>query len=229
MNKRVSYIIIGLLAIAIGVGYTLAACDVIESFTVFVPGWWTVFIIVPGLVSLFSRGSNKFLSLCAIAVGVALFLHKNDLLGGVRKFVIPVLVIIFGLSLIFSALFGRRKKDKVFFPEVPEDGTIPNFEVSFGELNPDYAGKVFEGCSMDVTFGSGKLDLRDAIINGDVTISVNTAFSGVDIKLPPGCHLNLQTSTSFGGVTNKYESSDDPDAHVVQIFVAVSFGGVEIK
>ena len=51
MNKRVSYIIIGLLAIAIGVGYTLAACDVIESFTVFVPGWWTVFIIVPGLVT----------------------------------------------------------------------------------------------------------------------------------------------------------------------------------
>ena len=57
----------------------------------------------------------------------------------------------------------------------------------------------------------------------------NTAFSGIDIKLPQGCRVDLQTSTSFGGVENKYLSSDAPDAPLVHITVAVSFGGVEIK
>ena len=134
------------------------------------------------------------------------------------------------MSLIINAIFGgTRKKNHTFIPEIPEDGSIPVFESSFSEVQPDYDGKVFEGCSMDITFGSGTLDLRNAIIDKEVTISVNTAFSGIKIKLPQGCRVDLQTSTSFGGVENKYTSSDAPDAPLVHIFVAVSFGGVEIK
>ena len=110
-----------------------------------------------------------------------------------------------------------------------QDGSIPLFEASFGEVKPDYSGKNFKGCSMDITFGSGNLDLRNAIIDNDVTISVNTAFAGVDILLPTGCRVDLQTSASFGGVENKYISTDAPDAPVVHIFVAVSFGGVTVK
>ena len=82
---------------------------------------------------------------------------------------------------------------------------------------------------MDVTFGSGKLDLRNAGILKDVTIYINTAFSGINIKLPQGCKVELQTSTSFGGVSNKYISSTNMNAPTVHIFAAVSFAGVEIK
>ena len=79
MNKKALTVIIGFIAIALGIGYTLAACGLIEPFSIFVPGWWTVFLIVPGLVMLFSRDSNKFVSLCLITIGVVLFLQKNDL------------------------------------------------------------------------------------------------------------------------------------------------------
>jgi len=229
MNKRILSIVVGLMAIAIGVGYTLAACDLIEPFTVFVPGWWTVFLIVPGVVMLFTKGSNKMVSVFLITLGVILFLKQNDFLGEVKKFILPALVIIFGLSMIINALYGGRKKNVTFLPVTPGDGTIPAFETSFGEINPDYTDKEFEGCSMDITFGSGKLDLRKAILKDDVTISVNIAFSGVEIKLPPGCNVDLQTSTSFGGVTNKYDSSKAPDSPLIHIYAAVSFGGVEIK
>ncbi len=229
MSKKALSLIVGLLAVAIGVGYTFAACDIIEPFTIFVPGWWTVFLIVPGLGMLFTRGSNKFVSLFLITLGVVLFLQRNDYLGDIKKFIVPVLIILFGMSLIINAFFGDRKKNFTILPAIPGDGSIPAYEASFGELNPDYSGKLFEGCGMDITFGSGNLDLRNAVINKDVTISINIAFSGVKIKLPPGCKVDLQTSTSFGGVTNKYVSSSMPDAHIVHIFAAVSFGGVDIK
>ena len=229
MSKKALSIIVGILAIAIGVGYTLAASGMIAPFTIFVPGWWTVFLIVPGLVMLFSRNSNKFFALFLIALGVVLFLQKNDYLGDVKKFIIPGLIILFGVSRILNALVGGRKKNFTFLPEIPEDGSIPAFETSFGELNPDYSGKAFEGCAIDIAFGSGKLDLRNAIIDKDVTITVNAAFSGVNIKLPDGCNVDLQTSTSFGGVTNKYVSSEMPDAPIVRIYAAVSFGGVDIN
>ena len=231
MRNKAPSIIVGLTAIGIGVAYILAAFYGIENFTIFVPGWWTIFIILPGLIMLFSRGTNKFFSLCLIILGVLLFLRRNNLLGDIRKYIIPGLIIVFGLSIIFGSLFnGERKKNAAFIATTfPEDGSIPAFEASFSEIHPDYSDKEFEGCSMDITFGSGELDLRHAVISHDVSISVNAAFSGVTIKLPPGCRVDLQTSTSFGGVTNKYISSETADAVVVHILAAVSFGGVDIK
>ena len=230
MKNKACSLVIGLLIVAVGIGYGLQALGVIEHFSVFIKGWWTIFIIVPGLVMLFTRGANKFFSLFLIALGVALFLHQQDILGSFKNLIWPAIIIIFGLSIIINAFFGGRgKKNSTFIPEIPEDGSIPVFESSFGEVKPDYSGRVFEGCSMDITFGSGTLDLRNAIIDKEVTISVNTAFSGITITLPQGCRVDLQTSTSFGGVENKYISSDAPDAPLVHIYAAVSFGGVDIK
>lgn len=230
MKNKAFSVIAGLILVGIGVGYCLKAMNILPEFTVFFAGWWTVFIILPGLVMLFSRNSNKFVSLFLIALGVALFLQQQEMLVSVKKLILPALIVLFGLSIILSALFGgKRKKKYTFTPEIPEDGSIPVFETSFGEVNPDYSGRSFDGCSMDITFGSGELDLRNAIIDKEVTINVNAAFAGVEIMLPQGCRVDLQTSTSFGGTENKYVSSDAPDAPVVHIFVSVSFGGVEIK
>lgn len=231
MKNKVASLVIGLLAIAIGVGYGMRALGYIDDFTIFIPGWWTVFIIVPGLISLFNRGSNKFVSLCIIAVGVLLFLSQQNIFADyLKKLLIPAIIIIFGLSLILNSFFGGSpKKQQLIDPVITNDGSIPAYEVSFGEVSPNYFGKQFEGCSMDITFGSGKLDLRNAIIDRDVAISINTAFSGVDVILPPGCRVDVHTSTSFAGVENKYLSADDPNAPLVQIYVSVSFGGVNIK
>ena len=228
MNRKAFSIIFGLLAVALGVAYTLAACGVIEPFTIFIPGWWTVFIIVPGLIMLFSSRSSKFVSLCLIALGVALFLHSNDLLGDIKKYIIPVLLIIFGLSLIIKVIVNSRKKKITSIRKYQADGDIPAYETAFGEINPDFYGKTFKGCSIDVAFGSGKLDLRNSIIDKEANIFVNSAFSGVRILLPPDCRLDIQTSTSFAGVNTKYVPSDDPDAPIVNIFVSSSFGGVDI-
>ena len=231
-SSKAFSIILGILAVLIGVSYALQALDIDYHFTIFIKGWWTIFIIVPGLVMLFTRGSNKVFSIFLTGRGIALFLRRQDQLPEyVRALAFPALFIIVGISLIFSAIFGGRlkKNSTATWTAIPGDGSIPAYEVSFGELAPDYNNRNFEGCSMDITFGSGTLDLRNSIIDKEVTITINTAFSGVKIQLPPGCNVDLQTSTSFGGVNNKYISSEMPDAPIVHIIAAASFAGVEIK
>lgn len=230
MNKKAFSVIAGLIVICIGIGYGLAAFGIIDHFTIFFKGWWTIFIILPGVAMLFTRGSNKFVSLCVITIGVVVLLHQNDVLGNVKNYIIPALIILFGISIILNAFTSKKKLNTTFVvPEIPDDGSIPVFEASFGEVKPDYSGREFDGCSMDITFGGGTLDLRRATISKDVNITVNTAFSGVEILLPAGCRVDLQTSASFGGVDNKYISSDMTDVPVVHIYVTVSFGGVNIK
>ena len=53
MSKKVNAVIIGLLIVAIGVCYGLKAFGILPGFTIFIKGWWTAFIILPGLFMLF--------------------------------------------------------------------------------------------------------------------------------------------------------------------------------
>ena len=57
MKNRISNIIWGLLLIIVGIGY---AGDTLGfwNFTIFFAGWWTLFIIIPCIVSLIQRGVN---------------------------------------------------------------------------------------------------------------------------------------------------------------------------
>lgn len=64
MNKR-HRILTGLLLIAVGTGY-LGDIFKVWEFTIFFPGWWTLFLIVPAVYSLLDHGvyfSNIFVLL----------------------------------------------------------------------------------------------------------------------------------------------------------------------
>lgn len=231
MKNKIFPIILGLIAIVAGVGYGLQAMGIIEHFTIFFRGWWTLFLIVPAFLSLFHRGSNKLFSIALLALGVGLLLWKQALLDdSVWKLVLPALAVIFGVSLIVGAFVGDKHKIAVTCdPIYHEDGSLPKYEVAFGEIAPNYAGKSFEGCHMDVSFGKGTLNLVDAVIEKDISISVDAAFSAVEIFLPTDCKLDLHTSASFGGTENNFTPSTDPEAYTVHIEANVSFGGLVIQ
>ena len=230
MRNKALAIIIGVIAIAIGVGYALAALEILPGFTIFFKGWWTLFLIIPGLVSIFGDNSNKVFGIFITSLGVILLLQQQGIfVMPIKKLIVPILLILFGVSLIVGSIMGNFGKKNKLNPVTSTGDPAPEYSVSFGRIDPDYVGKVFEGCTLDLAFATGKLDLRDATILHDVTIYVNAAFSGVTIIMPVGCTVDVQTSTSFGSVTNKYISSADPAAPFVHVFAGVSFGGVTIK
>ncbi len=230
MKHKMFSLIVGCLAVFVGVGYGLQALGYIGHFTVFFDGWWTVFIIVPAIFSFFQRGSNKMISLAMLLLGVGLLVWRQQWLDvSMTKLILPVIIILFGISMIAGAF--TKKTDHLAQCEViiPEDGSLPQYEASFGTVNPNYNGQKFEGCRMDVSFGEGVLDLRQAIIEKDCTVQAEVAFGKGELLLPVGCRLDLKTNSAFGGVENKYLSSDDPTAHTLHVEANVNFGALEIK
>ncbi|MBQ4397616.1 MAG: hypothetical protein II828_08845 [Clostridia bacterium] len=232
LRNKMPSVILGLVAVAIGVCYCLKVFNILPDFDLFIDGWWTIFLMVPGLMMLFDRGSNKVVGLVLIALGVGLFLNAQNIISvDLVKLIIPILIIVFGVSVIVHAFFGNSLHKKRVSVEViaTSDGSLPRYDVSFGEVSPNYQGKVFDGCHMEVAFGKGTLDLTGATIEGDKTIEVEAAFSGVEIILPPTCKLDLQSNSNFGGVENQFTSSSDENAPTIHVTADVNFGGLVIR
>ena len=160
LRNKMPSVILGLVAVAIGVCYCLKVFNILPDFVI--DGWWTIFLMVPGLMMLFDRGSNKVVGLVLIALGVGLFLNAQNIISvDLVKLIIPILIIVFGVSVIVHAFFGNSLHKKRVSVEViaTSDGSLPRYDVSFGEVSPNYQGKVFDGCHMEVAFGKGTLDL----------------------------------------------------------------------
>ena len=77
--KKTSKIVWGILLVLAGVLLALKATDLLH-FDVFFDGWWTLFIIIPCVIGLFSE-RNKADNLIGIAVGVILLLCCQDVLS----------------------------------------------------------------------------------------------------------------------------------------------------
>lgn len=232
-RSKIPALVFGLLIVGIGVGYGLKALGIIDSFTVFFDGWWTVFIILPGLLTLFQRGSNKFIGLLLTVFGVCLLVWRQQWISAsLFSLALPALAIVFGIYIIVTAFTGKKLHGPVIVTQpvrVGEGDSVEEYALSFGELAPDYAGKPFTGCRVEISFGKATLDLRQAIIESDCKVELDAGFSGVEIFLPPACRLVLDTSANFGNVENQFISSASPDAPAITLEANAAFSGVVIR
>ncbi len=81
----------------------------ITSVNIFFDGWWTMFIIIPCLIGLFSK-NEKIGNLIGLLIGVALFLGCQDIIAFdlIWKLAFPVILVLIGLSMIFKDAFGGK-------------------------------------------------------------------------------------------------------------------------
>ena len=82
----------------------------------FFAGWWTLFIIVPCFIGLFTD-NDKTGDTVGIAVGVILLLCCQDILNFdiLWKLLLPIILIIIGLSFIFKETLNRDLSKKIGF------------------------------------------------------------------------------------------------------------------
>ena len=224
--KRITSILWGIALIAVGGIFALNALGV-TNIDIFFDGWWTLFIIVPCTVGLFNS-RDKFGNLIGIAFGVFLLLCAQDILEFemLWKLFFPALVVCFGLKLVISGLFGRKKK-KVAPVEVEINIQNGSNTVVFSASEIHYDGQVFSGTDLTAVFGGLDCDLRGAIIEQDCRINVASVFGGIDLYVPE--HVNVQSNVTgiFGGVDNKV--SVHPNAPTIYVEGACIFGGVDIQ
>lgn len=244
MKNKYGNIIWGILFIFFGIGLAgrfLFGWD----FTIFFNGWWTLFIIIPSVISIIDNGFHSS-NLLTLAIGLLLFLSCQDGIGYFFswRLVLPVLLMIIGIMIILSA-FSNNNHYETFNncgtgPDNNE-GANTNFNqnynsgafngrysVNFGERNYSYNGE-FTGCDVSCSFGSLTLDLRNASINENCTIICNNSFGKVRILFPANVNVQILISPTLGNLSNKVQNKVcEPACPVVSVQGSCSFGEVEV-
>lgn len=224
--KNLSRILWGIVLIFIGVIWGLNRTGVAD-INIFFAGWWTLFIIVPSIISLFERGSNKTSSIIFLVIGILLLLAAQ----GVFEFeilweiLLPAIVILIGLSLIFGHKVDFNVKEKTKC--LDSDDTESIF-AAFGEQNVSKSGEKFEKANLNAIFGAVKLDLRDAKLEKETVIGAWAIFGGIEILAPEDCIVKVKATPVFGGVSNERKNNEDAKK-TIYIETYAIFGGLDIK
>ena len=227
--KKVSNVLLGMILVIIGVILGLNASG-ITRIDIFFDGWWTLFIIVPCVCGLFTS-YDKSGDIIGICIGVFLLLccqgiFRFDLFW---KLLFPAIIVFIGLKIILGNVFGNRG-DQIFEKLKGNGATLKNGTAVFSGANLDYTGEVFEGAQLDAVFGGVKCDLRGAVINGDCVINASAIFGGIDIYVPYGVNVKVNSTSFFGGVSGGKDCRNNPaNPYTLYVNATCLFGGVEIK
>ena len=223
--KKISNILWGIVLIIVGVIFALNALDVTQ-IDIFFDGWWTLFIIIPCFIGLFTE-REKTDNIIGIAIGVVLLLCCQEILDFdiLWKVLLPVIIIIAGVKMLLKGIFNKKNISKAINKESVGKRKIGRAVFSGIDLKCD--GEIFEGAEVTAVFGGVECDLRNAIIEKDCVIQVSAIFGGVDVIVPTNVNVKVDANCIFGGISNK--TSIHNDAPTIYVNGTCMFGGVDIK
>ena len=226
--KKISNLLWGIALILVGGILALNTLG-IADIDIFFDGWWTLFIIVPCAIGLVNE-REKTGNLIGVGIGVFLLLCCQDILNFdmLWRLAVPAIIVILGLKLIFSAIFGE-KATKMLLEIRQNGGNVKDGCAVFSGQDLDYDGEVFNGAELTAVFGGMKCDLRKAIFQQDCAINATAVFGGIDIYVPDGVNVKINSTSIFGGVSHENHRADIPGAVTLYINATCMFGGVEIK
>lgn len=226
--KKLTKILWGIALIFVGGVFALNAFG-FTDIELFFDGWWTLFIIVPCFVGIFNE-REKTGNVVGLLIGVFLLLCCQDVLsfGTLWKLVIPTIIVIIGLKLILTAVFGD-KATKLLIESRQNGNNIKNGYAAFSGQDMNFNGEVFEGAELNAIFGGVKCDLRHAIIEKDCAITASAIFGGIDIYIPDNVNVKITSNSIFGGVSEKKHRPYIEGAITLYINATCIFGGADIK
>ncbi len=230
--KQIKPIIWGVAIIALGLIFGLNALGLF-NIDIFFDGWWTLFIIVPSVISLFTE-TDKLASLGFLAAGIILLLAAQDVFSYdvAWKVILAVLLVIAGLGLIIKSTF-RNQNDKEVEKKVKEaekDGKTMDSQMAiFSGSDRVYKDETFQGSNLVAIFGGAKLNLKNAKFDKDTVIKAFTLFGGIDIIIPDDVKVKLKSGFIFGGFSDDRKNATEKGKYTIYIDAAGGFGGVSIK
>jgi len=230
-----SSLVWGIVLVTAGIIFALNSLE-ITNIDIFFKGWWTLFIIIPCTINLFTDRDITG-NLCGIAIGVFLLLCARDILdySMIWKLLLPTIVILIGLKMLFKGLFGRKDRgeddsdddDEDDDDDEENDRDVHRANAIFSAHRVNYDGMAFRSAELNVIFGGAQLDLRNAIIEGDCKVSANCIFGGITILVPENINVKINNSSIFGGSSNK--TTYHEGAHTIYVNANSIFGGVTVK
>ncbi len=224
--NRVSHLLWGVFLVIIGVIFGLNALE-ITDINIFFDGWWCFIIIIPCFIDLF-KDKDKSFDIIGIIVGTILFLGCQSLISFelILKLVIPLILVLSGLSFIFRDLLNSKVKKEI---KKINKKSGKEYYATFGGQNLNFDDEEFTGCSLNSIFGGIKCDLKDAIIKKDTVINASSIFGGITIYVPDNVKIKINSTPIFGGVSDERKNRNTESEITLYINSTCIFGGIEIK
>ncbi len=246
VNFLFALILLGICAVIIyGV---VTGNNLLES----IRGWWTLFLIVPGLCGLFHRGSRLFSFGLTLFGGIMLVSENAEnwlaaypdfaaRMANLNWLLAAGVVLLFLIALsIFGSVFGIKKRYTTRV-NVDTDGEISfttgskqkvhasgnEHSAVFSEKDISFAGENFTGAELNAIFSSLSVDLTDAVIERDCIIDANGIFGTIVVKTGLNANYKINGSQIFGSVSS-VDRSEVVGLPTVIINANSVFGSVEI-
>ena len=225
--NNIKNILWGIILVIIGVIIGLNTIG-ITDIDIFFDGWWTLVIIVPCFIGLFTN-KDKTGNIIGLLVGVILLLGMQNIIDFnlIWKLLLPSIIVIIGLSLIFKNTFNSKINNEI--KKLNNKNTKDNeYCATFSGQRIDFPNEEFKGATLNSVFGSITCDLREAKIKEDVVINASSVFGGIDIIVPDDVNIKIKSNPIFGGVNNKKKNNEDKK-YTIYVNASCLFGGVDIK
>ena len=224
--KRINKIIWGCVLLAVSAILILNTFG-ITNIDIFFDGWWTLFIIVPSFIGLFNS-NEKTGSIIGLLIGIFLLLACQNVLDFeiIWKLAVPVIIAVIGIKMIFGGI-GKDKDIIKCTDEYKEN--MKNAFAAFSGQDLNFDNEVFRGAEITAVFGGVKLDLRNAVFEGNTVVNACCIFGGADILLPDNVNVKINSNSLFGGIDNKKHKNSKDNLYTVYLNGTCIFGGVDVK
>ena len=230
MRNKLGNILWGLAFIVAGVGVAGNVTG-LWDFNLLFKGWWTLFIIVPCVISMVQNGINTG-NIIGLVIGALLLVEAQNIIPRnlIGKMIFPVILVLIGLSIIFKGNTNKSHtyKSKVHQTKTSRNGFINAVAIFWGSETRPTNEKV-TGVTATAIFGGVDLDLTNAIIDEDIVITSTAIFGGIDILVPPNVNVKISSVHIFGGVDDKSDHTTSENAPTIYINATCIFGGMDIK
>ena len=229
--RQIKPIVWGVAIIALGIIFGGNALGLF-NFDIFFEGWWTLFIIVPSLISLITE-KDKLASLGFLAAGVILLLAAQNVFSYdvAWKIILAVALVIAGLTIILKSVLHNKNDEEVAkkVKDLGDGKTMDSQMAVFSGSDRVYKDEVFSGSNVMAVFGGVNLDLMNAKFEKDTVIKAFALFGGIDIIVPDDVKVKIKSGFVFGGFSDDRKNVTEKGKHTIYIDAAGGFGGVSIK
>ncbi len=246
VRKIIANILLGLSVVFVGVAYLgnqIPACPW-SNFTLFFPGWGSLFLIVPAVYGLIRKPLSWWWAVCLL-VGVLILLSKQEAysFATAASIVLAAAVILVGLRILLSPLFKRAKQKRmrrqwqrlmgesnhVLFGEaVGGENSDGVYTVHLGDRTVTIENREFTSATVSCNLGNMVFNIQNATIPRCAVIDATCRCGNLEILLPAHVRVEIGGSFRLGNLENRHIDATAEDAPIVYINIDGSGGNVAI-
>lgn len=215
-----------------------------------IPHWlftWKTFLIAIGIITGVKHNFRNAWWFFLVAIGGVFLLGDFYPMLNIKPFIWPVLIILFGLMMIFKP---RRKFNHRRWAYAHHNysryGQQGNCYTREDSVNDDYVestsfmggvkknvlSKKFKGADITNVFGGAEINLSQADMDSTATMELTNVFGGTKLIIPAHWEINSELVSVFGSIEDKRPVQPNAtlgDSKILVLKGTTFFGGIDIK